>query len=86
MVNPMGWYDERGGTPLPSPGHTPRSLNAQEEGAPIAQDHAVPSNKASSRVSALGLSIMDEKARRDGTDGDPDQVFTDSPPPMDHPE
>lgn len=91
MINPMGWYDERG-TPGSSPQPLPEVIATDHHEAG-SQDE-VPRNrensglegmqgpKASSRASALGLSIINEKDRRD--DENPDEVFTDSPPPMEH--
>lgn len=90
MVNPMGWYDERG-TPgsVPKPLPEVTSKDHHEPESPRNEtgsgSEGVQGPKATSRASALGLSIINEKDRREGDDN-PDEVFTDSPPPIEHSE
>jgi hypothetical protein len=97
MVNPMGWYDERG-TPASSPISAPKALDhvddkSQERGSEVtARDWATPPASGDDTTgtamrptrSALGLSLNME--RRMEEDDDPDQVFTASPVEEDSPE
>lgn len=86
MMNPMGWYDERGASPTATPPPSPLPpLHDAETPYPESNENGFGQIKgppATSRASALGLSIINEKERRENGDEDPDQVFTDSPPPI----
>ena len=93
MINPMGWYDERGtpgSSPSPLPDVTDPRVNDFAHERDVSSDREGKGNglegmqgpKATSRASALGLSIINEKDKR--SDENPDEVFTDSPPPMEH--